>query len=59
MGGPDVSSLGSTEWGDLDVGKLLLFASLATVCENALLWPFWAMKTRQQVQTGALKGHLR
>lgn len=37
----DVSTLGATEWRDIDVAKLLIFTSLATVLENSLMWPFW------------------
>ena len=46
----DLSTLGSTEWRDLDLRKLLLYTSMATIVENGLMWPFWAMKTRQQVR---------
>ena len=54
----DVSALGATEWEDLDLRKLLLFTSMATVFENSLMWPFWAAKTRAQVQTGELTSGL-
>lgn len=34
---------------------MYLFARrLALVFENSIMWPMWAMKTRQQVQTGAV-----
>ncbi len=54
----DVSALGTTEWQDLDIKKLLFFTSLATVFENSIMWPAWAMKTRQQVATGAVSHSL-
>lgn len=54
----DVSTLGSTEWRDLDIKKLVALTSLATVAENALMYPFWCMKTRQQVQSGDVTHHL-
>jgi hypothetical protein len=50
----DISNLGQTTWEDLDMNKLLIFSTLATLVENSIMWPMWAMKTRQQVQTGAV-----
>jgi hypothetical protein len=50
----EVSALGTTEWKDLDVAKLVLLTGLATILENAVMYPFWVLKTNQQVSS--LKG---
>ena len=43
------------QWQDLSIVKLIIFTAIANVLENAIMYPFWSVKTRQQAASGGIR----
>ena len=43
------------QWQDLSIFKLIIFTAIANVLENAIMYPFWSVKTREQAASGGIR----